>query len=277
MTEYPTLVQIETSAFCNASCGFCPHSSRELGASVRMTEEMFSQIINEISLWQAPPNTICPFLTNEPFADARIYDFCRLINEKLPKTSIVFYTNGSLFTERNIEQLRTIKNIYTINLSLHHSNPAEYEAELKIPWPKTIESMARLINANRVSPITREILILRVGNGDSQADQKFMKFCAACFPGTTAFVAPRWNWKGSIQSHMDYRPWLDIICPRQNGLCILATGRVALCCMDQNGEYPLGDLNNQTLLEVFNADLARKHRTTLKRHLVPCNKCSMHG
>jgi hypothetical protein len=242
-----------------------------------MTEEMFSQIINEIATWQAPPNTICPFLTNEPFADARIYDFCRLINEKLPKTSIVFYTNGSLFTERNIEQLRTVKNIYTINLSLHHSSATEYEAELKIPWTKTIESIHRLINSDRTLPITRQIVILRVGNGNQAEDLKFLKFCAETFPGTAAFVAQRWNWKGSIKSHIDYRPWLDIICPRQNGMCILASGKVALCCLDQDAQYALGDLNKQSLLEVFNADLARKYRTTIKRNLTPCNSCNMHS
>lgn len=240
-----------------------------------MPEEVFVRIIDEIASWPSRPTGICPFLTNEPFADARIYDWCGIINQKLPDVVLYFYTNGSLFNERTIEKLRSVKNIQIINISLHHSNPAEYEAELGIPWPKTIMSIGALIQANKSAPFTKAIEILRVGNNDQSKDRAFLAFCAACFPGTKAWIATRWNWKGDIKSPTSYEPYLDIICPRTKSMCILASGKVALCCLDQDATYALGDISNRTLLDVYNADLARKYRENTKRNLVPCRRCNM--
>jgi hypothetical protein len=240
-----------------------------------MSEERFKSIIQDVMSWPVHPQVVCPFLTNEPFADARIFEFCQLINDLLPNTVLAFYTNGSLFTPQAIIKLRKVTNISVINISLHHSNAADYEAELEIPFNKTLESIDRLLIAHKLSPIANEVTLLKVGNQEPDKDQAFLSFCAQRFPGVKAWIAPRWNWKGDIQSKDPYEPWLDMVCPRSVSMCILATGKVALCCLDQEAKYSTGDLNNQTLLEVYNGALATKQRTTNKRDLVPCKSCNM--
>lgn len=237
-----------------------------------MTVEMFMDILKEISEWKQQPTHICPFLTNEPFADNRIYEFCKTINVYLPKTNIVFFTNGSLFTDGNIDKLEEVENVSIIHCSLHHSNKEEYEADLKLNWEKTMASLHRLINRKKWP-----IRLLRVQSADKLKDADFMAFCKKEFPGTPVQISYRYNWKGEIASHIDFQNTLDIICPRHQSMTILCDGRVSLCCLDERGDYSLGDFKSKSLLEIYNGELALSYRTRTKRCSKPCDTCNMHA
>lgn len=237
-----------------------------------MSEEMFLGIIEDICGWEQEPSQICPFLTNEPFADNRIYGFCVSINELLPRTKIVFFTNGSLFTDANLDKLEQVKNIDTIHVSLHHSNKEEYEADLGLNWEKTLASVHRLIDRKKWN-----VRLLRVQSADKKKDLDFIEFCSNEFPGTPTQISYRYNWKGDIKSHIGYENTLDIICPRHQSMTILCDGRVSLCCLDEKGEYSLGDIKEQSLLEIYNSPKALSYRTKTKRENSPCDKCNMHS
>ena len=241
-------------------------------AQDKMSEGMFMDIIEEICTWEIKPPHLCPFLTNEPFADNRIYDFCKLVNEYLPKTSIVFFTNGSLFTDANLDRLKGVQNISTIHVSLHHSNKTEYEADLGLIWEKTLVSVHRLIDRQRWP-----VKLLRVQSGDKAKDLEFTAFCGREFPGTPVQLSYRYNWKGDITSPFGYENTLDIICPRHQSLTILCDGRVSLCCLDESGEYSLGDFKKDRLIDIYNSPLALSYRTRVKRWSEPCSKCNHHA
>lgn len=268
--QYPGIVQIETSGACNARCGFCPHSTMNRTSEDRMSMELFLKIVNEIKEWPVRPAQICPFLTNEPFADNRVYGFCKIINAAIPESELVFFTNGSLFTDGNLDKLSEVDRIKIIHVSLHHSNKEAYEVDLGLNWEKTLASIHRLIDRQKW-----RVRLLRVSNGNRTEDQAFVDFCAKEFPGTETQNSYRYNWKGDIKSHIPYENTLDIICPRHNSMTILCDGRVALCCMDENGDYSLGDANETSLLEIYNGPKALSYRTRVKRWSEPCGKCNM--
>lgn len=82
-----------------------------------------------------------------------------------------------------------------------------------------------------------------------------------------------YNWMGLIES--DYK-FNDGYCGRsREQICVLWDGRVTLCCMSMDGDPILGDLNVQSLEEVWNSDIARQYRENTKSKLVPCKKCNM--
>lgn len=242
----------------------------ERGPQVKMSVEMFRSIIDEIASWVVHPNFVCPFLTNEPFADPRIYEFCEYINLKLPKTKIAFYTNGSLFTEGNLKKLDAIANIDVIHVSWHHGNKADYEKDLGLNFERSIESVHRLINHRKWT-----IRIARVQDGNRAKDAEFLEFSKRVFGAVNAMLCGRYNWKGDIASPWKYEGTLDIYCPRHNTMSILADGRVALCCMDQKGEYSLGEALKTPLLYIFNSPKTISYRDRTKRHSDPCNRCNM--
>ena len=65
-------------------------------------------------------------------------------------------------------------------------------------------------------------------------------------------------------------------CGRWYELSIMANGVVSLCCQDGEGQFPIGDVNKQTLLEVYNHPFYRERREkNLSRLEVEvCNTCT---
>nr|WP_281069432.1 SPASM domain-containing protein [Methanococcus voltae] len=62
-------------------------------------------------------------------------------------------------------------------------------------------------------------------------------------------------------------------------LCILSSGLCVPCCYDLNGDFVMGDINNSTLLEVWNSekyiDFRTKMFTGRRQEIEICRKCPM--
>jgi MoaA/NifB/PqqE/SkfB family radical SAM enzyme len=66
--DYPRLVSIETTGFCNATCLFCPHGDLPRRTKT-MPEDLFEKILNDLSkIPDTVPVMISPNLINEPSA-----------------------------------------------------------------------------------------------------------------------------------------------------------------------------------------------------------------
>lgn len=267
MTAYPQVLQWELSSACNAACRFCPHSSiHEHG---RMSDSLLHKLQQEVEGWKHKPTSLCPFLTNEPFVDRRVFPLMEWTARQ--GISITMFTNGSLLNADARARLAPVADKFSVFMvSLHSLDPQEYAATTGL----TLEPVLENVRALRAEYPGLPLRLLRVSEG-RRGDEAFVEGCAHLLPGIPIMVAQRWNWKGD-------RPWpvgephQDIVCPRTQHLVVRHNGRVALCCMDQEAHYALGDVNQQTMLEVFNSDIRRRYGTTLKRDLIPCNRCNMH-
>lgn len=63
-------------------------------------------------------------------------------------------------------------------------------------------------------------------------------------------------------------------------LVIKASGKAVLCCADMYGDIIVGDIREQSLLEIWEGELLTNYRNTLhkgREGLSPCNKCSYNG
>lgn len=265
--NYPQVVQIETTAACNAHCGFCPHSSMKRAG--RMSDELVAKLLDEIGAWAVKPVAVCPFLTNEPFADTRIFDISSRIREVAPDTMLTFFTNASLLNAARREAILAIPGPTNFFCSLHHYTPEAYKAELGLDFHRTVDNIKALC-----AEAPRPVHVLRVMDGTA-ADQRFLNWVRDNIPHAIPMLAHRWNWKGDIAAvSADLHG--DIICPRATSITVLYDGRVSLCCMDQNADYQLGDVNRQTLLEVYNNERHTHFFITPKSHKAPCKTCNMH-
>lgn len=261
---YPSVIQIETSAVCNAHCSFCSYVK---GTNV-MSEKLFLKIIEEIASWNIPVR-ILPFLTNEPFADPRMLSFVRLIANKIPNVKIQFYTNASLLMPSLSAALGSIHAVDHITCSLHYLDENVYRTQLGLNLQKTIANIKAALN------LSFKVELLRVSDGDFVADSRFVQACNELFPTLLCIVSGRWNWKGDLVSYL--MPELDAFCGRLNHMTILHTGIVSLCCMDQLGQYALGDVNVQSLLEIYNGEKHLSYMSNIRRYNNPCKKCNMRG
>lgn len=275
MTLFPTNIQIETHRGCPAGCEFCGHSLANFnGKFRRMPDELIEKIISEVASWDPPyTGTICPFLTNEPMVDLRIGYWCREINRRIPNSKLVLFTIGAWFTPVVMDGLFGI-HFDRVHLSLHSLDPEEYRRRVKLPLAKTLASIDRFLEKANAFFMVDTLAIHRVPDGDKDADVRFLEACASRFPGIPAGIAHRYNWKGDVSSH-ETSDASGIPCSRWDHICIMADGKVALCCMDQNGDFSVGDVTKQTILEVFNGPAYLKYREQTTRVLNPCSKCNM--
>jgi len=266
--EYPTTVQLETTTVCNAHCEFCPHSvSARKGY---MKTELFNNLVEQIAAWPSPPLQVCPFVTNEPFADPRIFTFCETINRKLPGAYLTFFTNANLLTPDKQRLLARLQRVGHVFCSLHHTNAEDYRKDLGLDFNKTLANVKLLHD----TPHTFKLHVMKVASVDGSGDMEFRQFATATFPQADVFVARRINYKGDI-AITEPEMHQDIICPRHTSMIILADGRVALCCQDQDGKYSLGDATKTPLVDIFNGTRRLNFSTKPKRCNEPCNRCNM--
>lgn len=264
--NYPQVLQFETTTACNAHCGFCPHA--EMNRAGQMSDELVAKILDEVALWPVKPASICPFVTNEPFADRRVFDISSRIREVAPDCELTFFTNASLLNQARRDAILAIPGRTKFFCSLHHTNVADYKAELGLDFHRTVDNIKAL-----TEECETEVTVLRVGDG-TQDDGRFINWVRANIPKAQPMLAARWNWKGDIASH-ERNLFSDIKCPRATSLIVLHDGRVALCCMDQAGQYSIGDIRKSSLLEVYNSPAWHRYFDNKKSANSPCNQCNM--
>ena len=121
--DYPAIVSIETYAYCNAACNFCPYPNLTRKGDM-MPDVLVEKLISDFeAIPVSHPFEINLSRVNEPFLDQRIFDIAARINERLQNASLVFFSNGTPLNKKNIEKLSKLKRISRLNISLNEYQP----------------------------------------------------------------------------------------------------------------------------------------------------------
>lgn len=273
--DWPHEVSIETFAKCNASCTFCPYTTLDR-IGTRMPDEMIDRIIEELKdhPWQF---MISPFKVNEPLLDKRLIPICRKINWELPRAHLRLFSNGSALTDKHIEDIATLERVVHFWVSLNEHEADAYKAVMGLDFGRTCANLDRLHEAVRLGTFPHRVVISKVrecNETPTERDEAFEEFVRSRWPLFSACLIKRDGWIDYTEATDKEVP--DTSCGRWYELSITATGKVSLCCMDGAAEYPVGDLNEQTLFEVYNGRGLRERRVKeMSRKCVsPCNRCT---
>ncbi len=113
----------------------------------------------------------------------------------------------------------------------------------------------------------------RLADTTVQEQEEFLRYCKD--KGVRSFIVGLFNYKGDINSRL---PVPSYGCEHVHRLDILASGRVTLCCMDQDGEHGWGDANELSVLELYNhpraVEYRELHATGRRRQIDPCGTCN---
>lgn len=261
MTDLKVL-QIETTNLCNSHCVFCVHNEfKEFGT---MDDSLFEKILNDAKEIETLEYVI-PMLTGEPFMDKKILQKLKLINKILPGKKIHLYTNGSLLTPEIINELSSIENL-TMFFSLNGN--AETRKELMgLDDYEYVASMIRLYDLTK-----KPYKVL------------FVFYPAVARTNVENFVRT-WKDKANVLIYGNflgrkYKAFGTTKCTRATShMTVLWNGKVNLCCFDAFGEVIFGDLNNQTIKEVWNSEKRQSFATAhLEGKIIkPCDKCFHKG
>lgn len=262
----PKYVQIELNNSCNAHCVMCniPNMTRKKG---QMTDELFVKILKEANAIGA--KYITPFLHGEPFLRADYIEKLAEINKYAPNAKITIFTNASLLDVDTINRLSKIVNIEQIVFSFPGGNKKTYEEVTGLDYDSVIKNIknAFLVLENidlRISmPICNE-------NKDSYEDFYTL------WKGYPCSTYETYNYLADMPETLSNECFEQ--CDRAfRSMTILFDGRICLCCMDSDGKYILGDVSDETMLNVWNNS---QYKTLRYKHGLcrlsyePCAKCT---
>jgi radical SAM protein with 4Fe4S-binding SPASM domain len=275
MKSYPNCVQIETINNCNARCWFCP--LKDLPKRAKMSSKDFHYIIDQ--LIDNPPNIIYPFLNGEPFLDNRMIKFLKKINDKLPNTEIIIFSNGSLLDESLSKQLLDIVNLRQLWFSLNGIDE-DYDKIMGLEYSNTKDNVLKFLKLRDDSTNNVEVNISFVGR-NFQDQVKIFEYWTKHhirLPVTIIF-SPIKNYAGLISNHPDTDRRLNYPCTRVfDYLTILANGETALCCMDPKGQVSFGNILDKSIEDIWNSEKRQyyynMHKTRRWNELDLCKDCT---
>ncbi|MFA6594415.1 MAG: radical SAM/SPASM domain-containing protein [Candidatus Buchananbacteria bacterium] len=282
--KYPKFFEIQTGSYCNGLCKICPYAevAPQLAQGV-MTDELFKNIIGQISREGGRGIRIIPYFNNEPFLDPQFIRRLKYINETCPNCEVEVSTNLSLLG--SVKQKELIGcSIDDLRLSVFGFTKKTYEQIMPgLNWKITKRNLDLLCENKKLRMGIGQISLIMIDYpGLTRRDVDLAK--KYCRDNSLKFEL--WGFMdrgGNVNKYSNHIFREKISGCEQNRtlerLHILFDGRVVLCCMDWRQQYVLGDLSKQTIKQVWNS---KKFQTVRKAihgggKAVPeiCKKCKL--
>jgi sulfatase maturation enzyme AslB (radical SAM superfamily) len=273
--EYPRSIHIETLASCNATCTFCPYTELDR-IGTRMPDSLIEKIINDLSeIPTSIPFTICPFKVSDPFLEKRLPEIISDIHGRLPSANIWIATNGSALTEKNARKFEAAaRRPISISISLNEYRADAYQKIMGLNFERTVANLKMLHDLAGHGEFSHPVWIGRVSSTEAE-DFAFMRWVRKELPNFGIMIKGAGNWIGNVTSRTR-DVVMPIGCSHWFEVSIMATGKLALCCMDAKGDIELGNVAEQSILEIYNAPAHRAFREHAKTRLdvAPCSRCT---
>lgn len=269
----PREVSIETFALCNAACEFCPYPTLDRKGA-RLPTPLIDRLLREMRQFTRP-FFFSPFKVNEPFLDARLMDICKTFSETTPLGRLRLFTNGSTLTHWRCEAISKLERVEHVWISLNSVNAKDYARIMQLSFEQTRSRLDVLHDMVRRDFFRHPVVISAVSDIQRpDVNFDFREYVRDRWPRFTPFIIKRDAWIDFTEASCDVVP--PTPCARWEELSVTATGTVALCCMDGEAKYTIGDVNTQTLLEIYNSpQYARLRREANARATyAPCNRCT---
>lgn len=274
--KIPPTMRVETISYCNESCSFCPYPNlkREKG---RISFDLFEKIVEEHSQISGA-KLLMPANVGEPLLDPRIFDFLKLATKRYQTVSM--FTNSTLLNEDRARRLID-SGLSEIMFTLHGLTE-EYFRNITghQDYQAVRENIARFVELNQQSgsPIR---VYFNIYSPHKREDVLSDDLVAQCQDTGVALsihsLEDIHNWGGLLPSERKER---EVGCPRiYDQFGVLHDGRVVPCCVDSEARYILGDVNCQSLQEIFSAEkyatLVEKEIAGALRDIPLCRYCDM--
>jgi radical SAM protein with 4Fe4S-binding SPASM domain len=253
----PVKIQFESATSCNAKCKFCPRydMTRPKG---EMSDELFHKIIQDSKEFKHAE--IVPFLNGEPFIFSRIWEWLDYMKD----LKVYLFTNAELI---DVDRIVKYTNIRYICCSVNAATKETYDKIMRGPdFNKVISNVQELI---KKAPFP--VYVSMVITEDNKHEWKLFKKTW----GKNHIFGEFKNWGGARHDATERSGTRKLCLIALKTMSILWDGRVVACCMDYDGKLILGDVNKQSLMEIYHQSkwFRNKHRS-LDFNIEPCKNCN---
>jgi radical SAM protein with 4Fe4S-binding SPASM domain len=270
----PTIDQIELTNRCPYSCKMCPRTSSMTRSLGDMDFDLFAHILEQVSDRQ---KYVAMHHFGESLLHRRLPDMVRLTTDRNVATGLS--CNPPSLKPALAARLLDA-GISSLVLSFDSLDPASYR-DIRGPAADVeravgnIDALVRLRDAGGYSTaITVQLIHM---HGNAAETERFLEFCrehgvdrgVVVRLGRWDFSDEKTNELGSLDT-----PLYQGFCLRpQQSVVVLWDGRVVACCHDYDGIVCLGDLNRQSLDEIWASAAAVKFRNESQETAL-CRNCA---
>ena len=246
-------IYLEISNLCNLRCRFCPGTRRPKRA---MTPEEFAGLMPRLRPWA---DYLYFHLMGEPLCHPHLAEFLQIAGDHGFK--VILTTNGTLLPDRQ-ELLLSSPALHKVNISLH-----AFEAnDLTVPFDSYLDgcfSFGKAAEGNK-------LVVYRLWNsgGEEELNSHILRAMSARFP--EPWVKGRRGTRignGVFVESGEKFDWPDLSAPEggskvfcyglRDQIGILCDGTVVPCCLDHEGDIPLGNIFRQEMEEILESPRAR--------------------
>ena len=246
-------IYLEISNVCNLQCAFCPGTKR---TKHFMTEEEFSSLLPKLK----PHTDFLYFhLMGEPLLHPLLPRFLELAGASGFK--VILTTNGTLLQKRK-DMLLNASGLHKVNISLH-----AFEAnDLEVPFEQYLSECFQFGRAVE----GRVLTVYRLWNngGADAMNEQILSAMETAFP--KPWAVERKGTRIGNRVYLEYGDkfdWPDLTAPDNGTACfcyglrdqigILCDGTVVPCCLDHEGDIPLGNLFREDLDTILEKPMAK--------------------
>ena len=249
-------VYIEITNRCNLACDFCHGTKRPLGT---MPPEDFRRIAEKL---RGETSYLYLHVLGEPLLHPQLKELLAIAGELGFRVCLV--TNGTLLHKRR-EELLAAKSLHKVSVSLHsfegNGGAGNLPAYLQQVWEvclplseRGVLCALRLWNegtAPRLNSAVEAFLSQRIGR-DVESLPRDARGNRTLRPNLFLERAERFGWPdlNAPESGANFCHGFT----RQ--LAVLWDGTVTPCCLDSEGDIPLGNLLSQPLEEILQGERA---------------------
>ena len=245
-------VYVEITNQCNRNCSFCPGTSRQPGM---MTMDAFGQVLQKL---QGITQMLYFHLMGEPLTHPDLPEMIRAAKAEGFRSGIT--TNGTLLARRGKAMVEA--GVYKVNISIHSFEQGAVEEYTR--YIDECLNFADYASRNGVLVVLR---LWNQGSDDGRNDETLLRM-------TRRFPQP---WKeGPRGTRLQDRLYLEygsrfrwpdlqeedmgqqVFCyGLRDHFGILCDGTVVPCCLDHNGDIPLGSIFQQDIREILSSSRAK--------------------
>lgn len=269
LSQFPNVVQIETTNACNAKCIICPHNKMQRPVRY-MEDELFTGIIDECAEFNC--NNVHLHNFGEPLLDKKMSQRVRYAKKKGIK-KVKIFSNGSLLDAQRANDLIDA-GLDEIKISFDGATKEEYE---KIRYPldfdKVVNNIKELVKIRDKKKSHLKIIVTCCSTSDKNETIRILEDIVDGFSFDRVH-----NWADPAIAQ-DKRNSVRKPCSRiWRTFTVLSTGDAALCCLDYEGKVIVGNVMEKSLKEIWHGVTYQKmrlyHKNSQQHEISICSNCT---
>lgn len=269
-------IYIEITNICNLKCKFCPETTR---TKQFMSVENFEEVVRKIAEFT---NLVCLHVKGEPLLHNKLAELLKILEKYNLKANIT--TNGTLLKDK-LDIIKKSKSVRQINISLHSSTQNELFGKQYLK--DVFESVEKLENTI-ISYRLWNLKTIKENDINSEIIQEISDYYHTEDLREKLTKNEFFKIRDNIFINQDTEftwPNIENKPINEKGRClalkeqiaILVDGTVVPCCLDNNGDIPLGNILEETMKDILNKNKTVEIKRNFENQIITCNLCKTCG